>query len=441
MLEAFKTYLSQHRIFDVDECILVAASGGLDSSVLAYLLKEVGQAFAIAHCNFGLRGEESDGDQVFVEQLAANYKVTCYTKRLDVAAYIQTHGGSVQMAARALRYEWFNVLVKEEGYTKVAVAHHRDDEVETFLLNMIRGTGITGLKGMALERGNIVRPLLFASRQQLEAYAKKQCIAFREDSSNTSTRYLRNKIRHELVPLLQTMNPSVQDTIANEAGYLNDVFSIYQQALQRAKKMAVECTDKTVKIDLNALETLHPLRAYLHGILAPYGFKGGVIDEIETALTGLSGKQFFSTHWRLIKDRNYLVLTPNEVLPSTVFQINEDLKTKTLPVGIQLQRTQAPSNFSSNPKVAYVDWKKLTFPLVLRRWQEGDAFYPLGMKGKKKLSDFFIDQKFSLLEKEQTWLLTSNDAIVWVVGHRIDERFKVTERTEYTLYGVCDLDL
>ncbi len=441
MLSQFENFIQQHHLHKAREKILVAVSGGLDSSVLARLCFEAGFKFAIAHCNFSLRGEESDLDEAFARNMAQNFKVKFYSKRFDTLTFAAAQKVSVQMAARELRYDWFGEISKKEGYEVVFLAHHKNDCSETMLINLIRGTGISGLCGIPLKRGKIVRPLLFASREELSAYAAEKKITYREDSSNASDDYLRNKIRHQLMPLLEELNPGLLDSLDATARHLSAVNQVFNRAMYTALKGLI----KKNEIVSSELLGLHPTELFLYELLKPYGFNEAVCSSILLSLKRKgSGQQFFSATHRIVKDRKRLILSPGTENGSdrkkedgTEFCIASDQKKILKPIALSIQKKRRASLKSRTsfviPRVssmAFLDNDKLKFPLSLRKWKAGDAFVPLGMKTRKKLSDFFTDNKFSLPEKENTWLLVSDKDIVWVVGRRIDERYKVTSATK-----------
>lgn len=431
MLNRFKNHLKDSFSFLKDEKLLLAISGGIDSMVLWHLLQASGCKIGLAHVNFQLREQESEGDFEFVKQKANELQVPFYAKRFDTAIYAEEKGISIQMAARELRYTWFEELRISEGYDWILTAHHADDNLETALINLTRGTGLDGLLGIPAVSGKIVRPLLPFSREEILAYAQKHEIIWREDSSNASTKYFRNKIRHLVVPVLKELNPTLLTSFQQTLSHLKESQDIIHHALEELKKQVVEEKDNHVKIHLEPLKKLPNPKAYLYPLLQPYGFTSW--EDIHHLMDAQSGKQIFSDHYHIIKDRNCFLIQPltvNNRNQSYFWKSSDEV----LSIPIRLESQKVNQLGEGNLKSIYVDAEKLQFPLQIRKWQEGDVFYPLGMKGqKKKVSKFFKDEKMSLLEKEATWLLCSDEKIVWIIGRRADERFKVTSETPQIL--------
>lgn len=432
MLNRFKKFISDKNLFTPEHKLLVAVSGGMDSVVLAQLCHKAGYKFGIAHCNFGLRGDESEGDEKFVEQLANKFNVQFHTKHFDTKAFADTQNISVQMAARQLRYEWFEELRKANKYDRIVIAHHKDDEIETLFINLIRGTGIGGLHGIPLQRDKIVRPLLFAARADIENYAKSNKLLFREDSSNSSDKYIRNKLRHKVIPVLREINPNLGAAISRDIEHFQQVEKIYREAIGEKLAKLIVKRKNGIEVDVRKLLKLDPVSVYLFELLQPYGFNETAChDVLKAMIDDRTGRRFFSATHRLVTDRLRLIITSNAVSGEEEYLIQPGVKKITEPLSLTVSKSKAGSyNISRSARVASVDFDKLKFPLAIRKWRKGDAFRPLGMKHKKKLSDFFIDSKFSLIDKENTWLLTSGADIVWVIGYRIDDRFKVTDKTK-----------
>jgi len=435
MLEDFKNFIAKEDLFLPKVKILLAVSGGVDSVVMTDLFHRAGYNFGIAHCNFQLRGEESKLDQAFVKKLAEKYAVACYCKRFRTAEYAEENGLSIQMAARTLRYEWFEKVLKTENYTYLATAHHLDDQVETFFINLLHGTGIAGLHGILPKKSSLVHPMMFTFRSGIEEYASDNNLVFREDSSNKSLKYVRNRLRHQIIPQLTKLNPEFNQIINKNIERFREIEHIYKEAIQREnEKVFFKLPNKTL-ISIPLLKKLHPLKTYLYEFLTPYSFSFPIVCDIVVALDDISGKQFYSSTHRLLKDRDQLIITrrrKKSIIEAGPIFINEKDVSISEPLNIQITNPR----FSENMKIpasrfiAFLDRDKLKFPLELRKWRKGDYFYPLGMKTRKKISDFFIDNKFSIIDKENTWLLCSGRRIVWIVGYRIDNRFKIGPNTQ-----------
>jgi tRNA(Ile)-lysidine synthase len=436
MLSSFISYVQKEKLLGPKQRTLLAVSGGVDSIVMCELFRQAGFPFGIAHCNFSLRGKESDEDEAFVEELAEKYGAAFYMTSFDTTAYAKKNKLSIQAAARALRYDWFSELAISYGYDHIATAHHRDDSIETFFINLIRGTGISGLHGILPRQENIIRPLLFTSKQEILAFAKKHKLAFREDSSNASDNYVRNKIRHHVIPLLKELNPDIAHTLLENMERLGMTEAIYLKEIENQRKKLIVKKGDSIVLPIASLRKLEPLPAYLFEFFRPFGFNAADVRDIILSLDKHSGKQFFSDKYRLIRDRQELILQEIDVekdqehshirLPKGV----EELSLKDLRLSFIKKKRNTKTPIPKLKTTAALDLDKLEFPLELRKWKTGDHFYPLGMKGKKKLSDFFVDQKFSLAKKEKTWLLLSEGNIVWVIGERIDDRFKVGPDTK-----------
>jgi len=434
MFERFLQYINKHKLVDSHEKILLAVSGGIDSVVMCELFHQSGIRFDIAHCNFSLRGEESEGDEQFVRNLAERLKVSVHVKRFETSSYADKEGISIQMAARDLRYLWFRQLALEHGYDKIAIAHNLNDQAETFFINLLRGTGIAGLRAMKPLNDGIIRPLLIFSREEIVSFATNNECPFREDSSNASDKYLRNRIRHHLIPLLKELQPELYPIFSENIERLADTETVYLNEIERKRQQYVQFSDKRNLINIESLNLLNPIQTYLFEFLKPFGFNETVVGQLISALNDIPGKVFLSATHRLIKDREYLIIEPlsESKFESEEVLIDADTKSLDFPFNVEftnLDRHQFTS-FNSSPLIAWLDRDKLTFPLCLRRMQKGDRFRPLGMKGFRKLSDFLTDLKVPLPDKQNTWVITSGSDIVWVVGHRIDDRYKVTAQTK-----------
>ena len=435
MIKRFIKYISDNHLFNQTDTILVGVSGGVDSVVLLDLLDKAGFSVAIAHCNFRLRGFESDGDEKLVADLARIYDVPLFKTAFDTADYAQENKISIEMAARELRYQWFEMIRTTHHFDCIAVAHHRDDQLETFFLNLARGTGLTGLTGMHSTNGKIVRPLLFASREEIEKYRHENFLDFREDSSNQSTDYQRNKIRHNLLPVMDKLNPSFREGLIKTMGYLEDVSKIYDRSIRQTWERVAFRTGNDYLISIAELKMLDPLPTYLFEFLKPYGFNSLVVGDIVASLDGISGKQFISPTHRLVRDRESLILTPLMPTNSKHFYLEEGMKELVFPVHLKITECQRKDKFKipEAQSVACIDQDRVQFPLMIRKWQTGDYFKPLGMSGLKKISDFFIDSKLSLPEKENVWILANGEQVVWIIGRRLDDRYKITPTTQNIL--------
>ena len=419
-------FITEKSLFKREDKLILGISGGADSVCLMHILLALGYSFELAHCNFNLRGEESDADEDFVKELAKNHQLKIHVKQFDTLAYAAENKISTQMAARDLRYAWFDKLLIKSSAKYLAIAHHANDDVETFFINLVRGSGLKGFLGIKEKNNVIVRPLLSVSRLEIEQYLKDRDLVFREDSSNASVKYLRNKIRHELMPLLAEMNPSIQQTVKDEMRILEGVSKIYATKVEEVRKDLTQEKNGIVQFKISALLALNPLHTYLYELLAPYGFY--TVEAISKALQGQSGKQFFSSTHQLIVDReNIFISLLNK--ENEVFEITEKTTGLVHPLEVKFKVTSDKTIIYDND-IAQLDVERLRFPLTLRKWKEGDKFMPLGMKKFKKLSDFFIDNKFSIIDKQEQWLLCSDVDIVWLVGCRIDERYKLETNTK-----------
>ncbi|MFZ4523466.1 MAG: tRNA lysidine(34) synthetase TilS [Bacteroidales bacterium] len=432
----FIQFIDSGKLFGRDGKILLAVSGGIDSTVMADLFQKAQFDFAIAHCNFSLRGKESDKDARFVEKLAQKLNVPFFLKRFNTQEFASLHGISIQMAARELRYKWFEETRKENKYDYIATAHHLDDQVETFLINLIRGTGIAGLHGIPVKNGKVIRPMMFAGRTEIEQYAAKNQVDFRLDLSNNESKYLRNKIRHEVIPLLCSLNPEFRQGITETIGRICDFEMVGNQTLTTWCNEKLKPKGTNLTFDISHFLNLTPVEPYAWAMLAPFGFNQSQIANLIDNLEHADRQVFLSPTHRMVKERkslNICIIDKEQDHSTRTFQVNhfsnKKTTTKPFPLVFEIFKNSDGFTIPATPGIACLDRSKLQFPLTLRKWQEGDLFYPLGMRGKKKLSDFFIDQKFSMSDKEDTWLLCTGNKIAWIIGHRIDHRFRVTSKT------------
>lgn len=431
ILEKVTAYIAGKQLLKERDKVIVGLSGGADSVALIDILSRLGYTCVAAHCNFKLRGQESDRDESLVTDFCRNRNIELHRTNFDTYAYAEQNHLSIEMAARELRYNWFDELCTKLDIAHLAIAHHQDDSVETVLLNLIRGTGIRGLTGIPPKNGKIVRPLLCLSRSEILNYITERALLYVTDSTNNETLFTRNKIRLEVIPLLQTINPSVKESIARTSEYLEQVTNIYNRYIEQYKASIIE--GNKIKID-ELLKATEP-QAVLFEILAPYRFNSAAVKQIYNTLEGLPGKKFFSDTHVLLKDRNCLII--NEITGNNAgaYYINNEETVINIPIGLKIETLKHTPDFEieKSRRIIYLDKDKLHFPLEIRRWQQGDWFVPFGMKGRKKLSDYFSDNKFSLFDKENAWILTSGEDIIWLIGHRSDNRYKVTASTRNIL--------
>lgn len=396
------------------------------------LFRKSGYGIGVAHCNFNLRGEESDQDETFVKEFASKTNVSIHITKFDTNQFARDFGLSIQVAARELRYKWFAGLLESENYDFILTAHHADDNLETFLINLTRGTGIEGLTGIPAQNEKVARPLLPFSRQEIETYAKSNGLEWREDSSNASDKYLRNKIRQQIVPLLKEIRPDLLDRFSKTQGFLRQTQSLAEDAAIIIYQKVAKPYGDEIKFDLSELKKLPNYKAYLYQWLREFGFTAW--DDVYALADAQSGKQVFSSQYVLLKDRQTLVLSPlADATEKREYRLYKGMEALEFPLKLTLKYVKDVGGKSNS--AIFVDAEKLRFPLVLRKWKEGDVFYPLGMHGNsKKVSKFFKDGKFSLRDKENAWLLCSGDDIVWIVGERADERFYAQTTTTNILH-------
>ncbi len=438
LLDAFQRYIEENNLATHDDRILLTVSGGVDSMVMLSLFTRSGYSVGVAHCNFQLRGAESDEDEELVETEARKYGVACYNRRFETTAEMERTGESMEMAARRLRYAWFDELSREQNYSIVAVAHHADDSIETFFINLLRGTGLRGLTGISTHIGKIIRPLMFASRKEILEYAVSNHIPFREDSSNRSTKYLRNKIRLGLIPRIREINPKFTDLMRKNIGRLTDAQLFINHGIERIRTEALISQSGIDTIHLDRIDPAFPRNFVIYELLnSAYGFKGDVIDSLCHALEQeATGRRFYARDRVASIDRGTIVIAPiapDDCCRATVRQGTLRSYCGNSVLYYEYCDIDTIQNFGVPENTAQVDADRLQFPLTLRRWQEGDWFVPFGMTGRKKVSDFLIDAKVSLAEKQRQFVLLSGDDIVWLVGRRIDDRYRLTTETENVL--------
>ena len=433
MFDQFQAYINRCNLIAEGEKVILALSGGIDSMVLADLLLKVKVEFVAAHCNFHLRGHESDGDDWFVRKFAEKRGIQCFVKHFETEKYAANHGISIEMAARDLRYTWFEQLRQQLGYDKIAVAHHADDQAETFFINLLRGAGLRGLKGMQPQNGVIIRPLLWASREKIRQYAVGNQITWREDHTNAESVYLRNKIRNQLLPVFDELHPEARQGLYKSLKHLASENELYRELLKERLSQIVEQDGNVQRVKYSTLHTSHSSFQLLFEWLREYGFNTDQCHFIHESMSSGIGNHYDSTTHRLVIGRDELQLFEIEEDTNEEIQIEAGEEEIPSPVHLHFSKLEKTADFvlDKSSEVAQLDFDKLRFPLTLRHWRHGDRFCPLGMKGSKLLSDFFVDQKFTEWQKQNVWLLASADNdILWVVGYRIDERFKTNSETK-----------
>ncbi len=431
MLEEFLKYIRENSLLKKNSRILLAVSGGIDSMVMAHLFIRAGIESGIAHCNFSLRGTESDLDEDFVREFSLMNRIPFHTTRFSTRDFAAQKGISVQMAARELRYEWFEKVRKENRYNFIAVAHNLNDNIETLLINLSRGTGLMGLTGMKPLNNTIIRPLLFATRDRIAAYSAENGVGFREDRSNAETKYTRNKIRHLVIPVLKEINPSIEDTLTETARRLSEIQEIIAEYSENTRKQVSSVRGRQIIFNIHSIHALKVSHAIIFELFRPYGITGTLLPDLVRLFTGRSGRQLFTRTHRIIRDRNDLIVSPLKLPEKRRFEISrmEDLQDVPYFLTAAIIPDRAGFKIPADSSIACLDYDTIRFPVIVRSWEKGDYFYPLGMNQKKKLSDYFIDRKFSLLKKEQASVLESDNRIAWIIGERIDDRFKVTPST------------
>ncbi len=459
LLKRFTDYILEKNLFQSRDHLLVAVSGGVDSVVLTDLCYKAGYKFSIAHCNFQLRDEESERDEELVRSLSEKYKVDFFIKKFTTKDYAAAQKVSVQVAARELRYQWFEELMKQAdnrqpttGDRQLAkdnqlayllTAHHADDNIETVLMNFLKGTGIKGLHGILPKQNKIIRPLLFAKKEELLLYAKENDLIYAEDSSNSTDKYTRNYFRNQLIPSLEKVFPQVQDNLIHNVERFKEIETLYRQIIQIHKKRLLEYKGNEVHIPVLKLQKSKPLQTIIYEIINEYNFTPHQAQDVLHLLISESGRYVSSPTHTIFKNRKWLIITPKKTTEAATILIHEnDTKIEFENGIIYIKRY---INDGSKPAAAStsatLDYSKISFPLLLRKWKSGDYFYPLGMQnlpagggGKKKLSKFFIDKKIAVTDKEKIWVIESNRKIIWIINMRIDDRFKITDQTKNILF-------
>lgn len=428
MLDQFKQHIAQKFPEIFNGKTLLAVSGGVDSMVLLHLYFALKLDFAVAHCNFQLRGTESDLDEKLVIDFCQKNNIPCFVERFDTMQFVENRKTSIQIAARELRYNWFKQICIDQNYQFIATAHHLDDQAETFLINFTRGTGIDGLVGIPEKNENIIRPLLSFSREDILKYAIENEIAWREDQSNASTKYLRNKMRHLVLPVLKEENAEFLKSFQNTLNHLKQTQLLANDAVAFFEKECVKMKDKELEIDLEKTENFNNKKHYLLQILKRYGFSS--IDEIEKICISDAGKVLKNEQYTILKDRKKLIVFEEKSVLKHVFYIKSKDDVLNLPLFINISEVET-EEFNTDKRTIFVNSNLLKWPLVLRRKKTGDYFQPFGMNGIKKVSKFFKDEKLSKIQKDNTWILENGDGkIIWIVGLRADDRFKITSNNQ-----------
>lgn len=421
MLEKISEFIQNEGLIKKSDQILVAVSGGRDSIVLLMLLHKLKFPLEVAHCNYQLRGEDSNADEQFVRTLCKKLNIPFHLKKLETINSAKKEGVSLQMKAREQRYQWFNELVSKRKLTKIATAHHLDDQLETILINLTRGTGLKGLRGMKVQRDNVIRPLLCVSRDEINDFIFANHISFREDSSNTSGKYFRNKIRNQVIPVLKEINPSLFQSVNNSTKRLKAVechwdeqYNVWRTSLQTKGNTVIIPFEQVTKSKVTFLQEF-------------FRVKGFTYSDIESILsTHEKGRSFYGGgKWKVITGSKQL-----EVFQTKELEVKEYFLDQNLPINLSIECFENPMQFEPNRKIAYINADKVQGRLKIRKWKEGDWFIPLGMTGKQKISDYFINNKFSLKDKEDAWLLCDTEKVVWIIGHRSDNRYRIDPGTK-----------
>ena len=460
LLSSFQQFIKNENLFTPKDWLLLAVSGGVDSVVLCELCQQAGYDFAIAHCNFQLRGDESNGDEQFVESLAKKYRVEFFVERFDTGNYVAENKTSIQVGARELRYQWFSELLDKMpaatspeglqslrqqaqvgGLSAIAgagrlllTAHHADDNIETILMNFFKGSGINGLKGIVPKHKQIVRPLLFAGKEEILAFANEHNLSYREDSSNSSDKYTRNYFRNQLIPGLEKVFPQVRENLANNANRFREINIIYQAAREKIKQRLLVAHGNEVHIPVLKLQQTAALHSVLYEMIKTFGFTAHQAADVAKLLHSESGKYVESATHRILRNRKWLIIAPLQQEAGSQYLVKEEDDTIVFPQGtLMFAKQKQPGNISNDANLVQLDSRHFQYPLLLRNWKKGDYFYPLGMQRKKKIGRFLTDLKYSLTAREKVWVLESNKKIIWVVGIRIDDRFKITTSTTATL--------
>jgi tRNA(Ile)-lysidine synthase len=435
MLQKFKKFISDNNLIKPGDRILLAVSGGIDSMVMTHLFQQLENEVGIAHCNFSLRSLESDKDEEMVCKYAEDHNIAFYSKRFETKDYATKKGLSVQMAARELRYIWFEEIRKKNMYDSIAVAHNLNDSIETLIINLIRGTGIAGLVGIKPAVNRIIRPILFAKRQEIKAYCSDHGITFREDISNADTKYLRNKVRHLIIPVLKEINPLVESTLNETADRFIAINEIVSEYISGIRKSVSQQRDEFITFKISLLKQYIHNRVIIYELFKPFSINDVPLNDLINIIEGKTGGQIFTGTHTIIKNRKEIIVSGKKTIDEVPMVIENVQAFDGIPEIVSVRPVTITDMFEipSGPQSACIDSDKISFPLIIRKWEEGDYFYPLGMKHKKKLSDYFIDNKYSIFDKKKARILESDRKIVWIIGDRIDNRFRITNSSKNAL--------
>lgn len=441
MIKQFKQYITKNKLITPNDKILLTISGGADSIAMLNLFLQTKYKIAVAHCNFMLRGQNSNEDQTFVQEICSKTNTKFHTKKCNAKKYATENKISIEMAAREIRYKWFKELSEKYKYTKIATAHHKNDSAETIILNLTHKTGIKGLTGIPLKNNKIIRPILFATKNQIEKYCKKNNIKYRTDTTNFNSKFQRNKIRNQIIPKLIEINPATIENIIQSAKNLNQYQQLFEHNFEKFKQKCTKNKTFTTEIDKNKIQNFIPTELFLFKFIQKYGFNASQTQNIIQTIKN-SGKQFFSEKYKLIIDREKIIISKKQTpQKQTLYYIHKNDKNiqinENQPDEISIsihENTIQKTKITKNKNIAYIDQNKITFPLKIRKWKNADHFFPIGLKYKKKLSNFFTDNKINIIEKENIWLLcNNNNEIIWIIGHRPDNRYKITKETKNTI--------
>lgn len=435
MLTEFINYISENKMLDSGARVLLTVSGGIDSMVMTDLFLKAGYETGMAHCNFSLRGKDSDMDEELVRKFAEQNNLPFYSVKFSTKEFAKRENLSIQMAARQLRYGWFEQIRLDNGYDMIAVAHNENDNIETLLINLVRGTGISGLTGMRPVSKKIIRPLLFASRSEIVQYSNKYNISFREDRSNADTKYTRNKIRHLIIPVLKKINPALEKTLSETIGRLRETDELVDRFISEIRENISESDGVTITFDVIKLEKYLNEKSVLYELFRPFGLSGAQTADLMNIICGKTGGQLYTASHRILKNRNKIILSPKDKVTDCQYIIYNKADMENIPFIVSANTQEIKHGFviPEDKLTACLDENEIDYPLIIRRWKNGDYFYPLGMKNRKKISDFLIDIKKSLLEKEKINVLVSGGRIAWVIGERIDSRFMIKASTKMVL--------